>query len=182
MRHLSGYTVARDHRARQPVMLSDTVPALAVVSLSSPYADETISRFERQNMHFNLRSFALFLLLAGIAAGSACAQPAIQPNSTSPRFLPRPSLHRQFNAERPEAYMAMDPSRRHSALQPYFEGGYWLVLWDFLSPPPSIFCFCKRVVGPYARFGCAHLPLQAAADLPLFRTVHRCHLRVRLSA
>jgi STE24 endopeptidase len=120
-----------------------------------------------KNMHFNLRSFALFLLLAGIAAGSACAQPAIQPNVDITQVPAAAQPSPQFNADAAtEAYMAMIPPAATARSNAYFEGGYWLVLWDFLVSS-AIYL----------------LLLQTRwSALPLFRTVHRCHLRVRLSA
>jgi len=84
-------------------------------------------------MHLNLRSLAPLLLLAGLAVGSANAQPAIQPavDITKVPVAAQPSP--QFNVDAAtEAYMAMIPPAATARSNAYFEGGYWLVLWDFL--------------------------------------------------
>jgi STE24 endopeptidase len=68
-------------------------------------------------------------------AGSACAlaQPAIQPATDITRapLAAQPSAH--FDPEAAtEAYMAMMPPAAVARSNAYFEGGYWLILWDFL--------------------------------------------------
>ena len=72
------------------------------------------------------------LLLAG---WGTClrAQPAVQPtvDITKIPAAAQPSAH--FNAEEAtEAYMAMMPPAAIARSNAYFEGGYWLILWDFL--------------------------------------------------
>jgi len=43
----------------------------------------------------------------------------------------QPSEH--FNADAAtEAYLAQIPASARSRSDAYFEGGYWLILWDFL--------------------------------------------------
>jgi STE24 endopeptidase len=89
-------------------------------------------------MHSHLRGFALpvfalSLLFAGLGLGSAAAQPAIQPTAdiTQVPSAARPSAN--FNADAAtEAYMAMIPPAATARSNAYFEGGYWLILWDFL--------------------------------------------------
>jgi STE24 endopeptidase len=84
-------------------------------------------------MHVRLRSLALLFLLAGLGFGSAQAQPAIQPTADITQVPPaaQPSAH--FNADAAtEAYMAMIPPAATARSNAYFEGGYWLILWDFL--------------------------------------------------
>ncbi|MFY9856161.1 MAG: hypothetical protein WAK26_20020, partial [Terracidiphilus sp.] len=84
-------------------------------------------------MNWHLRSFALLLLFAVFGLGSAQAQPAIQPSVDITQVPPaaQPSAH--FNAEAAtEAYMAMIPPEATARSNAYFEGGYWLILWDFL--------------------------------------------------
>ena len=64
---------------------------------------------------------------------SARAQPAIQPtvDITKVPAAAQPSAH--FNADAAtEAYMAMIPPAANARSDAYFEGGYWLILWDFL--------------------------------------------------
>src|ERR1035441_8032246 len=91
-------------------------------------------------MHVRLRSLALLFLLAGFGAGSAQAQPAIQPTVDITQVPPaaQPSAH--FNADAAtESYMAMIPPAATARSNAYFEGGYWLILWDFLYS--SAVCF-----------------------------------------
>jgi STE24 endopeptidase len=61
------------------------------------------------------------------------AQPAIQPTVDIAQVpaAAQPSAH--FNADAAtEAYMAMIPPAATARSNAYFEGGYWLILWDFL--------------------------------------------------
>ena len=84
-------------------------------------------------IHTRLRSFALLILFAGFCLGSAVAQPAIQPTVDIAQVpaAAQPSAH--FNADAAtEAYMAMIPPAATARSNAYFEGGYWLILWDFL--------------------------------------------------
>jgi STE24 endopeptidase len=72
-------------------------------------------------------------VLAAFGLGSALAQPAIQPtvDITQVPAAAQPSAH--FDAEAAtEAYMAMIPPAATARSNAYFEGGYWLILWDFL--------------------------------------------------
>lgn len=75
------------------------------------------------------------LCLVAVLAGCVAieAQPAIQPtvDITKVPAAARPSP--QFNADAAtDAYMAMMPSEAIARSNAYFEGGYWLILWDFL--------------------------------------------------
>jgi len=74
--------------------------------------------------------------------------PPFNPPSTSRRFRPaaQPSDHFDPDAAT-EAYMAMiPPAVSKPRSDAYFEGGYWLILWDFLyasammspAPQPSL--------------------------------------------
>jgi STE24 endopeptidase len=84
-------------------------------------------------MHLHLRGFVLLILLAGLGLGSALSQPAVQPtvDITQVPLVAQPSA--QFNADAAtEAYMAMIPPAATARSDAYFEGGYWLILWDFL--------------------------------------------------
>jgi Zn-dependent protease with chaperone function len=84
-------------------------------------------------MPSHLRSFALLVLFAAFALGSAPAQPPIQPtvDITKVPAAAQPSPH--FNADAAtDAYMAMIPPAAKARSDAYFEGGYWLLLWDFL--------------------------------------------------
>lgn len=85
-----------------------------------------------------LMVFALLVLLLGsvaAAAAPAAAVPATTPAPVAtPLYVPaaaQPSDH--FNADAAtEAYLAEMPPAAKARSDAYFEGGYWLILWDFL--------------------------------------------------
>ncbi len=61
------------------------------------------------------------------------AQPAIQPTADITKVPAAAQPSPQFDAEAAtEAYMAMIPPAAMARSNAYFEGGYWLILWDFL--------------------------------------------------
>jgi STE24 endopeptidase len=73
--------------------------------------------------------FALFALVTL----SASAQPAIQPTVDITKVPAAAQPSPQFDADAAtEAYMAMMPPAAVARSNAYFEGGYWLILWDFL--------------------------------------------------
>ncbi len=76
---------------------------------------------------------ATFVLLFVVSVGRASAQPAIQPTAdiTKVPAAAQPSDHFDANAAT-DAYMAMIPEAATARSNAYFEGGYWLILWDFL--------------------------------------------------
>jgi STE24 endopeptidase len=84
-------------------------------------------------MHFGLRSFALLFFATVLGLGFSQAQPAIQPTTdiTQVPAAAQPSAHFDADAAT-EAYMAMIPPAATARSNAYFEGGYWLILWDFL--------------------------------------------------
>lgn len=76
-------------------------------------------------------TLCVLIVLAGCLA--AKAQPAIQPTVDITRVpaAAEPSLG--FNADAAtDAYMAMMPPEAIARSNAYFEGGYWLILWDFV--------------------------------------------------
>jgi STE24 endopeptidase len=78
------------------------------------------------------RKIFVFTLIT-IAALSAAAQPAIQPTADITKVPAAAQPSPQFDAEAAtEAYMAMMPPAAVQRSNAYFEGGYWLILWDFL--------------------------------------------------
>jgi STE24 endopeptidase len=86
-----------------------------------------------QSMHVRFRGLALLVLSASLGFGSVHAQPAIQPTVDITQVPPaaQPSAHFDADAAT-EAYMAMIPPAATARSNAYFEGGYWLILWDFL--------------------------------------------------
>jgi STE24 endopeptidase len=84
-------------------------------------------------MDWRLRSFVLLVLLAAFGLESAQAQPAIQPTVDITKVPAAAQPSAQFNADAAtEAYMAMIPPEATARSNAYFEGGYWLILCDFL--------------------------------------------------
>ncbi len=84
-------------------------------------------------MHFRLRSIALLVLIAGLGLGFSQAQPAIQPTTDITKVPAAAQPSANFDADAAtEAYMAMIPPAATARSNAYFEGGYWLILWDFL--------------------------------------------------
>jgi STE24 endopeptidase len=80
-----------------------------------------------------LLGITLVLSLCTFAAPALSAQPAIQPTADITRVPPaaQPSPHFDADAAT-EAYMAMMPPAAIARSNAYFEGGYWLILWDFV--------------------------------------------------
>ena len=68
----------------------------------------------------------LMLALAGMAQS---AQP--EPDITKVPAAAQPSDHFDVNAAT-DAYMNLMPASAKAHGDAYFEGGYWLILWDFL--------------------------------------------------
>ncbi len=79
-----------------------------------------------------LRVCALGMVFA-LATAFSAAQPAIQPTTDITRVPPAAQPSADFNPDAAtEAYMAMIPPAATARSNAYFEGGYWLILWDFL--------------------------------------------------
>ena len=71
--------------------------------------------------------------LLAFAALSAASEPAIQPTVDITKVPASAQPSPQFDAgAATEAYLAMMPPAAVARSNAYFEGGYWLVLWDFL--------------------------------------------------
>jgi STE24 endopeptidase len=78
----------------------------------------------------------LFCLGSCIASAQPAAPPGVQTSTATPSVITippeaQPSDH--FNVEAAtNAYLAEIPADAKTRSDAYFEGGYWLVLWDFL--------------------------------------------------
>ncbi len=84
-------------------------------------------------MQRRTRGLLLFAVLAAVSLGLAHAQPAIQPTVDITQVPPAAQPSDHFDADAAtEAYMAMIPPAAKARSDAYFEGGYWLILWDFL--------------------------------------------------
>jgi STE24 endopeptidase len=81
------------------------------------------------------RAAFLTSFLLCLSAGSATAQP-VQPVTAMPSVTTVPAAARpspNFSAEAAtEAYLAQIPAGSRARSDAYFEGGYWLILWDYL--------------------------------------------------
>src|SRR5258708_27125077 len=75
---------------------------------------------------------------AAQGASSSTALPADVTKAALPNHAPAiESLHGEtyqtFDADAAtEAYLARIPAEKRAASNAYFEGGYWVILWDFL--------------------------------------------------
>ncbi|HEX7676910.1 MAG TPA: M48 family metallopeptidase [Thermoanaerobaculia bacterium] len=80
--------------------------------------------------HFVTLVLAALISLAGITASAQQTTTAAEPALGVP-VAAQPSP--QFNADAAtEAYLALIPPAAKARSDAYFEGGYWLILWDFL--------------------------------------------------
>jgi STE24 endopeptidase len=80
------------------------------------------------------RLLAVFILIATLAPTVSSAQPALQPTTGIPQIpaAAQPSAHFSADAAT-EAYLQTIPPAAKARSDAYFEGGYWLILWDFLA-------------------------------------------------
>ena len=124
-----------------------------------------------------LPAFALLVSLC-LAPCMLGAQPAIQPavDITKVPVAAQPSDHFDADAAT-DAYMAMMPPAAIARSNAYFEGGYWLILWDFLISsahlPPAA---PDALVRAHARPGRAHHALPLAAEHPLLAAIPGHHV------
>src|SRR3974377_2180498 len=67
-----------------------------------------------------------------LVSATAVSQPAPEaPDITKVPAAAQPSDHFDVNAAT-DAYLALMPASARTRSDTYFEGGYWLILWDFL--------------------------------------------------
>ena len=80
-----------------------------------------------------LSGFTLALLLSIAITPVLCAQPPTQPTVDITKVPPAAQPSAGFDAEAAtEEYMGMIPPEATARSNAYFEGGYWLLLWDFV--------------------------------------------------
>jgi STE24 endopeptidase len=76
------------------------------------------------------------LLCVSPAIAQQTSTPGMQPETAMPSVLsvpPAAQASPQFNVEAAtDAYLAEIPAEKRAKSDAYFEGGYWLILWDFL--------------------------------------------------
>jgi len=84
-------------------------------------------------MSFRMRVSASSVVLAILLlAMSVAAQPVPElPDITKVPAAAQPSAHFDVDAAT-DAYLALMPASAQARSNAYFEGGYWLILWDFL--------------------------------------------------
>ena len=75
-------------------------------------------------------SFVVLILLLACAASAQTASQT-QPDITKVPVAAQPSDHFDVDAAT-DAYLALMPASAQARSDAYFEGGYWLILWDFL--------------------------------------------------
>ena len=78
-----------------------------------------------------LATSLLVLVLLFAFAAAAQTAPAAQPDITKVPAAAQPSDHFDVDAAT-DAYLALMPASAKARSDAYFEGGYWLILWDFL--------------------------------------------------
>ncbi len=94
-------------------------------------------------------------------------RPTAQPDITKVPAAAQPSDHFDVDAAT-DAYLALMPASAKARSDAYFEGGYWLILWDFLFG--AVIALLLLNLGWSAcdaQPGGAHHALQVAADLYL---------------
>jgi STE24 endopeptidase len=85
----------------------------------------------RRCLRFLLVGLTLTFSLHGASAQEKPASPSAMPSVVQVPAAALPSDH--FDAEAAtEAYLAQIPAAAKTRSDAYFEGGYWLILWDFL--------------------------------------------------
>ncbi len=77
-----------------------------------------------------------FWLMTGSVVGQQAPAPGTQPLTAMPSVIqvpPEAQPSSNFNAETAtNAYLAQIPADARARSDAYFEGGYWMILWDFL--------------------------------------------------
>src|ERR1700730_18073820 len=77
---------------------------------------------------------AQFVLLCSFLAAAASAQKVGVDPASAPSAAPPSAPHQSFDVHSAVAfYLAKMPPAERARSNSYFEGGYWLILWDFLS-------------------------------------------------
>ena len=112
----------------------------------------------------------LTILLFSISAFAQTSAPSV-PSAPAARSQTGPAF--DVNAA-VETYLAKIPSAQRARSNAYFEGGYWLLLWDFLT---TVFVMWLLLalppVGAHARPGRTYYPVPSAANGDLLGSVHR---------
>ena len=122
-----------------------------------------------------ISALAIFVFCIGLISSLAQPSPApgaepatVMPSVTTVPAAAQPSDHFDATAAT-DAYMAQIPASARARSDAYFEGGYWLILWDFLVRAPSLRCLFAQpgLVGGDAQSRRTHHALQTSTNLPV---------------
>ncbi|MGA9799281.1 MAG: hypothetical protein WBQ68_09745, partial [Terriglobales bacterium] len=84
----------------------------------------------------------ILLLVMLVSAGLAPAVRAQTPNANTTAQSVSPAAAQPFDVKAAvDAYLATIPADQRARSDAYFEGGYWLLLWDFLSTVAAMWIF-----------------------------------------
>jgi STE24 endopeptidase len=84
----------------------------------------------------------ILLLIMLFSAGLAPAVRAQTPNASTTAQSASPPAAQPFDVKAAvDAYLATIPADQRARSDAYFEGGYWLLLWDFLSTVAAMWIF-----------------------------------------
>jgi STE24 endopeptidase len=84
-------------------------------------------------MHGDVKRTFSILFLLGIATAAAFAVPPAPSPATPPAAMISPDNPKAFDAAAAtKAWLDTVPADQRAKSDAYFEGGYWLLLWDFL--------------------------------------------------
>ena len=88
------------------------------------------------SLHVRMLAVLWVSLWTGAALAQSSPTPGMQPLTVMPSVLTVPAEAQaspNFNAEAAtNAYLAQIPADARARSDAYFEGGYWMILWDFL--------------------------------------------------
>jgi STE24 endopeptidase len=124
------------------------------------------------NRRFAALSGLLLLSLCTCVKPASGQQPGIRPLTEMPSVINVPSEAQpsdHFDAEAAtSAYLAQIPTEATARSNAYFEGGYWLLLWDFLVG--AVICILLlqlRCSAALRNFRRTHYAFQTPADIYL---------------
>jgi STE24 endopeptidase len=91
--------------------------------------------FSRKKLPLAVAGICFWFLAVGVLSAQT-STPGVQPLTAMPSVIqvpPEAQPSPNFNAEAAtNAYLAQIPSDARARSDAYFEGGYWMILWDFL--------------------------------------------------
>ncbi len=114
------------------------------------------------------------LLLVALCCLVACPNVYAQETSPAPTVAPVPSIAPDADpATATRAWLDTVPADKRAKSDAYFEGGYWLILWNFLlAAAISIFLLSFTPLRPAPGFRRAHNEIQGIAGRALRYRLH----------